>query len=193
MVLTTGPVIDFQIVKQGTQDDHAIDWVKAKKKLKNVRVKATHINGEFKIIGLSEKPCNEIYFTLKGKHQDGAQGEVQPEEITVYEYFRKHRNLHLTTFACFRCLDVGKPGKPNYLPLERYTKAPSYVQRAILVNKVGQKPLDCKKVLTDSMDKYEYDKVPLLSAFSISIKKQLTKFDGRVLDTPKMKVSGDED
>ncbi|KAK1389078.1 hypothetical protein POM88_017256 [Heracleum sosnowskyi] len=201
MVLTPGPVIDFLRVNQGTQDDRAIDWVKAKKMLKNVRVKATHINREFKIIGLSEKPCNELYFTLKGKHRDGAQGEVQPEEITVYEYFKKHRNLQLTTSACFPCLDVGKPGKPNYLPLElcdvvslkRYTKALSSVQRAFLVNKAGQKPLERKKVLTDSMDKYGYDKVPLLSAFGISIEKQLIKFDGRVLDTPKLKVGGDED
>ncbi|XP_074358310.1 protein argonaute 16-like [Apium graveolens] len=201
MVLTPGPVIEFLKVNQSTQDDRAIDWAKAKKMLKNVIVKATHINREFKIIGLSEKPCNELYFTLKKRHGNGPRAEVQPEEITVYEYFTKHRNLQLTTSAYFPCLDVGKPGKPNYVPLElcnvvsleRYTKALSPVQRAFLVNNAGHKPLETKKVLTDSMDKYGYDKVPLLSTCGISIEKQLTKIDARVLETPKLKVGGDED
>lgn len=37
-----------------------IQMQQAKKMLKNMRVKATHSNREFKIIGLSEKPCTEL-------------------------------------------------------------------------------------------------------------------------------------
>ncbi|KAL8123672.1 hypothetical protein AgCh_011597 [Apium graveolens] len=90
----------------------------AKKMLRNMRVKATHSNREFKIKGLSEKPCNELYFTLKEIPGDtGSRGEVKPKEITVYEYFRRHLNLELRTSAYFPCIDVGKPSKPIYLPL----------------------------------------------------------------------------
>lgn len=39
-------------------------------------------------------------------------------EITVFEYFTKHRNIELTYSAFMPCLDVGKPKRPNYLPLE---------------------------------------------------------------------------
>ncbi|KAL8088025.1 hypothetical protein AgCh_037970 [Apium graveolens] len=201
MILTPGPVIDFLKANQGAREARAIDWVKAKKMLKNMRVKATHSNREFKIIGLSEKPCTELYFTLKGKSGDGANGEVQPEEISVYDYFTRHRNLQLPNSAYFPCLDVGKPKKPNYLPLElcslvslqRYTKSLSSMQRASLVEKSRQKPLERKKVLTDSMLNYRYDEDPLLAACGISIEKQLTKFDGRVLEAPKLKVGRNED
>ncbi|KAK1389077.1 Argonaute [Heracleum sosnowskyi] len=201
MILTPGPVIDFLRVNLGIQNARNIDWLKAKKMLRNMRVMTTHSNREFKIKGLSEKPCNDLYFTLNGKPGDGTHGEVQPEEITVYEYFRRHRNLELTTSAYFPCLDVGKPGKPNYLPLElcslvslqRYTKALSSVQRASLVEKSRQMPLERKKVLTESMGKYRYDQDPLLSACGISIEKQLTKFPGRVLNAPMLKVGNGED
>ncbi|KAK1389075.1 Argonaute [Heracleum sosnowskyi] len=201
MILTPGPVIDFLRVNQGIQNARNIDWLKAKKMLRNMRVMTTHSNREFKIKGLSEKPCTELYFTLKGKPGDGTHVEVQPEEITVYEYFRRHRNLELTASAYFPCLDVGKPRKPNYLPLElcslvslqRYTKSLSPVQRASLVEKSRQAPLERKEILTNSMEKYQYDKDPLLDACGISIEKQLTKFAGRVLNAPKLKVGGNED
>ncbi|KAL8116803.1 hypothetical protein AgCh_023097 [Apium graveolens] len=79
----------------------------AKKMLRNMRFKATHSNREFKIKGLSEKPCNELYFTLKKKPRDiGTRGEVKPKQIIVYEYFRRHLNLELRTSAYFPCLDV---------------------------------------------------------------------------------------
>ncbi|KAF1001742.1 hypothetical protein AG4045_010740 [Apium graveolens] len=118
MILTPGPVIDFVRANQGIQDARKIDWIKAKKMLRNMRVKATHSNREFKIKGLSEKPCNELYFILKEKPGDtGSRGEVKPKEITVYEYFRRHLNLELRTSAYFPCIDVGKPIKPIYLPL----------------------------------------------------------------------------
>ncbi|KAL8116845.1 hypothetical protein AgCh_023139 [Apium graveolens] len=123
MILTPGPVIDFLRANDGIQDARRIDWIKAKKMLRNVRVKATHSNREFKIKGLSEKPCNELYFTLKEKLGDtGSHGEVKPKEITVYEYFRRHLNLELRTSAYFPCIDVGKPSKPIYLPLAQAAK-----------------------------------------------------------------------
>ncbi|XP_074358514.1 protein argonaute 16-like [Apium graveolens] len=201
MILTPGPVIDFLIANQGIHDACRIDWLKANKMLRNMRVKATYSNREFKIKGLSEKPCNELYFTLKEKPGDvGTRGEVKPKEITVYEYFRRHLNLELRTSAYFPCLDVGKPSKPIYLPLEfcslvslqRYTKSLSSVQRASLVEKSRQGPRERKEVLTDSMKKYRYDEDPLLYACGISMEKQLTKFVGRVLTAPKLKVGKNE-
>ncbi|KAF2284876.1 hypothetical protein GH714_031781 [Hevea brasiliensis] len=62
MILTPGPVIDFLKANQNVQEPRYIDWVKAKRMLKNLRVRHELRKMEFKIIGLSEKPCNQQYF-----------------------------------------------------------------------------------------------------------------------------------
>lgn len=54
---------------------------------------------------------------MKVKNNDGT-SEVQTIEITVYDYFAKHCGIELQSSAYLPCLDVGKPKKPNYVPLE---------------------------------------------------------------------------
>lgn len=44
--------------------------------------------------------------------------EEQTVEITVSEYFAKHHDIQLTYSMYMPCLDVGKPNRPNFLPLE---------------------------------------------------------------------------
>lgn len=57
-------------------------------------------------------------FPMKLKNRDGANVEAQIVEVTVYEYFTKHCGVQLGYSAYLPCLDVGKPKRPNYLPLE---------------------------------------------------------------------------
>ncbi|KAJ6343346.1 hypothetical protein OIU76_005149 [Salix suchowensis] len=201
MILTPGPVIDFLIANQNVREPRNVDWMKAKRMLKNLRVKTKHNNMEFKIIGLSEKPCNQQYFPMKLKNRDGAGVEAQIVEITVYEYFSKHCGIKLGYSAYLPCLDVGKPKRPNYLPLElcslislqRYKKALSSMQRASLVEKSRQKPQERIKTVTEAVRSYCYDEDPVLSSCGISIEKQLTHVDGRILEPPKLKVGNNED
>ncbi|KAF8410786.1 hypothetical protein HHK36_003323 [Tetracentron sinense] len=201
MILTPGPVIDFLLVNQNIREPRQIDWVKAKKMLKNLRIKTRHTSMEFKIIGLSEKPCNQQLFPLKVKNRDGANDEEQILEVTVYDYFAKNRNIELSFSAYMPCLDVGKPKRPNYLPLElcslvslqRYTKALSTMQRSSLVEKSRQKPQERIRIVTDAVRNYRYDEDPILAACGISIDKQLTQVEGRVLNAPTLKVGNSED
>ncbi|XP_015881205.3 protein argonaute 16 [Ziziphus jujuba] len=200
MILKPGPVIDFILANQNVREPRYVDWVKARKMLKNMRVKSTHRNMEYKIIGMSDKPCNHQYFSMKVKNNDGSNGE-QTMEITVYDYFAKHCGIELTYSQFLPCLDVGKPKKPNYLPLElaslvslqRYTKALSSAQRASLVEQSRQKPQEKSRIVTDAVRNYRYDNDPLLAACGISIEKQLTQVNGRVLETPKLKVGNNDD
>ncbi|XP_010252577.1 PREDICTED: protein argonaute 16 isoform X2 [Nelumbo nucifera] len=156
MILTPGPVIDFLLANQNVRDPRHIKWDQAKKMLKNLRVKAMHNNMEFKIIGVSEKTCNEQYFSLKVKNGEGADGEGKTIEVTVYDYFVHHRKIELTYSAYLPCLNVGRPKRPNYLPLElcslvslqRYTKALSTMQRSSLVEKSRQKPQERIDIVT---------------------------------------------
>ncbi|KAH9745004.1 protein argonaute 16 [Citrus sinensis] len=200
MILKPGPVIDFLIANQNVREPRFIDWTKAKKMLRNLRVRPRHRNMEFKIIGLSEKPCNQQFFPMKVKNTEGT-NEGETLEITVYDYFTQHCRIELTYSAYLPCLDVGKPKRPNYLPLElcslvslqRYTKALSSMQRASLVEKSRQKPQDRMQTLTDALRSYSYDEDPVLAACGISIGKQLTQVDGRILEIPKLKVGKSED
>ncbi|XVF21051.1 hypothetical protein REPUB_Repub12eG0057000 [Reevesia pubescens] len=203
MILEPGPVIDFLKLNLNVNEirsgNNGHFWLKAKRMLKNMRIKTTHRNMEFRIIGLSEKPCAEQYFPMKVKNGDS--GECQTVEITVYEYFTKHCGIELTYSANMPCLDVGKPKRPNYLPLElcslvslqRYTKALSSSQRATLVESSRQKPRDRMQTLVHAVRSNQFDLDPLLSACGISIGKELIKVNGRILDTPKLKVGNCED
>lgn len=86
MIVRPGPVVDFLIENQKVNDPYSLDWAKviiiqdigfrviicsftmsnfsfhclqAKKMLKNLRIQASPSNTEYKINGLSEKPCKE--------------------------------------------------------------------------------------------------------------------------------------
>ncbi|XP_077215045.1 protein argonaute 16-like [Tasmannia lanceolata] len=200
MILTPGPVLDFLLANQNVRDPSQIDWIKAKKMLKNMRIRTKHNCMEFKIIGISDKPCNQQFFSLKVRNGDGINGEGQTVEVTVYDYFVK-KNIELTYSAYLPCLDVGKPKRPNYLPLElcslvslqRYTKALSTMQRSSLVEKSRQKPQERIKVVNESLKNSRYDEDVLLSACGISIDKQLTQLEGRVLNAPTLKVGNSAD
>nr|KAJ0219261.1 hypothetical protein LSAT_V11C300133490 [Lactuca sativa] len=56
MIIQPGPVVDFLIANQNVKDPYSVDWAKAKRTLKNLRVKTSPTNTEYKITGLSEKP-----------------------------------------------------------------------------------------------------------------------------------------
>ncbi|KAK9133191.1 hypothetical protein Scep_012719 [Stephania cephalantha] len=201
IILTPGPVLNFLLANQNVRNPHQIDWERAKKMLKNLIVKATHRNMEFKIIGLSENSCDEQFFTLKVKNGGGTSDEDQTIQTTVYEYFTKHRNVHLTYSASMPCLDVGKPKRPNYLPLElcslvslqRYKKALSTMQRSSLVEKSRQKPRERIQIVMDAVQNNCYEDDPMLKECGISIEKSLTQVDGRVLEAPTLKVGNNQD
>ncbi|CAI0397266.1 unnamed protein product [Linum tenue] len=153
MIIQPGPVVDFLIKNQNARDPFSLDWVKAKRVLKNLRIKVSPTNQEYKITGLSERNCKDQLFQLKQK------GDAEPLEITVYDYFVNHRNIELRYSGDLPCINVGKPKRPTYIPLElctlvslqRYTKALTNLQRASLVEKSRQKPQERMGVLSHKL------------------------------------------
>ncbi|XP_019434369.1 PREDICTED: protein argonaute 4A-like [Lupinus angustifolius] len=197
MIITPGPVVDFLIANQNVRDPFSLDWAKAKRTLKNLRIKTSPSNQEFKISGLSELPCKEQMFTMKVK--GGADDAT--EEVTVYDYFVKHRNIQLRYSADLPCINVGKPKRPTYFPLElcslvslqRYTKALSTLQRASLVEKSRQKPQERMRVLSDALKISNYGAEPMLRNCGVQINPSFTQVDGRVLQAPRLKFGNGED
>ncbi|KAF5187030.1 argonaute 4B [Thalictrum thalictroides] len=196
MIIQPGPVVDFLIANQNVRDPYGIDWAKAKRTLKNLRIKTAPSNMEYKITGLSELPCNKQLFLLKQKRD----GDVEATEITVYDYFVNHRRIELRFSGELPCINVGKPKKPTYIPLElcslvslqRYTKALSTLQRSSLVEKSRQKPHERMDALSEALRTSDYDSDKMLKATGISISSNFTQIEGRVLTAPKLKTGNDE-
>ncbi|XP_021776500.1 protein argonaute 4B-like [Chenopodium quinoa] len=199
MIVQPGPVVDFLIANQNVRDPYSIDWNKAKRMLKNLRIKTTTSNQEFKITGLSEKPCREQTFSLKQRGNENGEGEAL--EVTVYDYFVNNRKIELRYSADLPCINVGKPKRPTFFPLElcslvslqRYTKSLSGLQRASLVEKSRQKPQERMSVLSHALKVSNYDAEPMLRECGVTISSAFTQINGRVLPAPKLKCGKGED
>uniref|UniRef100_A0ACD5YTA5 Uncharacterized protein n=1 Tax=Avena sativa TaxID=4498 RepID=A0ACD5YTA5_AVESA len=155
MIVKPGPLIDFLLTNQKVDHPNRIDWQKAKRALKNLRIKAAPANSEFKIIGLSDRKCDEQTFPLR--QRNGNSGDANTVEITVSDYFRVHRGIELRYSGDLPCINVGRKKRATYfpvelctlVPLQRYTKALSTLQRSALVEKSRQKPQERMTTLND--------------------------------------------
>ncbi|KAG5566330.1 hypothetical protein RHGRI_002062 [Rhododendron griersonianum] len=121
--------------------------------------------------------------------------------------------LQIILFMLFRCLQLC-----NLVSFQRYTKELSPTQRASLLDKSRQEPQECIQALTNvrslaifmcflvlsccnltmhlirqAVRNCRFDSDPLLAACGISIEKQLTQVDGRVLEAPRLKFGKGED
>ncbi|XVE79725.1 hypothetical protein DITRI_Ditri14bG0080200 [Diplodiscus trichospermus] len=201
MIIRPGPVVDFLLANQNARDPGSLDWNKAKRTLKNLRIKVSPSNQEYKITGLSDQFCEDQLFSLKQKSMKNENGEAEMVEMTVYDYFVNHRNIQLRYSAKMPCINVGKPKRPTYIPIElcslvslqRYTKALSTLQRASLVEKSRQKPQERMSVLSNALKSSNYGAEPMLRSCGVSISSNFTQVEGRVLPTPRLKVGNGED
>ncbi|KAJ6921255.1 hypothetical protein NC652_015228 [Populus alba x Populus x berolinensis] len=180
-IIQPGPLIDFLIANQNVSNPFQIDWAKAKRTLKNLRIRVSPTNQEYRITGLSENTCKEQMFSLKSRASDG--NDVESVDITVYDYFVNHRSIDLRYSGDLPCINVGKPKRPTYipvelcslLPLQRYIKALTVLQRS------------------QFMKSNNYAAEPMLRSCGITISSQFTQVQGRVLTGPKLKAGNGED
>ncbi|XP_003598353.2 protein argonaute 4A [Medicago truncatula] len=192
LLVKPGPVVDFLLQNQNVQKPNLIDWTKAKRMLKNLRIKAN--NTQRKITGLSEKSCMTQNFLFK--HGNDANGEVQSSEITIYEYFKRHKKIELCYSVDMPCINVGKPKRPIYYPMElctlvslqRYTKPLAHKQRAQLILESRTSPRERKEALQYSLRNSRYGDEPMLRSLGITIEPSFTQVDGRVLQPPTLIV-----
>ncbi|XP_022728690.1 protein argonaute 4-like [Durio zibethinus] len=200
MIIRPGPVLDFLLDNQNMRDPHCLDWNKAKQVLKNLRVKVRPSNLEYKITGLSDLYCKDQMFSWKQKSTKNETGEAETVEITVYEYFVTHRKIQLDYSADLRCINVGMPNRPTYIPMElctlvslqRYTKALSTFQRASLVEKSRQKPQERLSILSNALHNSNYGAEPMLRSCGVSISSNFIQVEGRILPAPWIRVGDGE-
>ncbi|KAJ0266519.1 Protein argonaute 9 [Hirschfeldia incana] len=193
MVVQPGPVIDFLLANQNVKDPKYLDWIKVRRALKNLRVKVIPSNREYKITGLSEELCKDQMFTRNSKND---KGEVEEVQTTVYKYFTEFRGIPLQYSGDFPCINVGKPKRPTYIPIEhcelvslqRYTKSLNSLQRAALVEKSRQRPPERMASLTNGLKKSNYNADLVLQESGVSIGSTFTQVEGRILPAPRLTV-----
>ncbi|KAL6626393.1 hypothetical protein ACP70R_030119 [Stipagrostis hirtigluma subsp. patula] len=196
MIVRPGPVIDFLLFNQNIKDTHRIDWGRAQCALRNLRIKTSHTNSEYKIVGLSEKSCREQTFQWNQRNGNGS----DVVEITVYDYFMQHWRIELK-HANLPCLNVGKPNRPTYLPMElcylvslqRYKKALTVLQRSSLVDNSRKKPLKMMSDISGALKHSNYNSDNMLKRCGISIASEFAQVEGRILLAPKLKAGGGRD
>ncbi|KAJ7976493.1 Argonaute family protein [Quillaja saponaria] len=194
-IIQPGPVIDFLIANQNVRDYYQIDWNKAKRKLKNLKIKVATPNEEYKITGLSEKSCKEQMFLLNRQGNDAL--GVKPQFMIILLSI----GVVLNYSADFPCINVGKSNKRTYFPLEicsllslqRYTKALSIHQRSSMVEKSRLRPQEMVKILTDTFASNNYISDPIMHSCGLSINNHFTQVEGRVLSTPRLRFRDGKD
>uniref|UniRef100_A0A1S3Y1K2 Protein argonaute 4A-like n=1 Tax=Nicotiana tabacum TaxID=4097 RepID=A0A1S3Y1K2_TOBAC len=146
-----GTVIRFLLAKMNADSLEQIDW--AKRMLKGLRIKADHLKLEYKITDLSAEICRMQDFKMKPKG-----GKEEAKEVTVYEYFTKHRSIAVTISGDIPCINVGKQHPLcSLVENQRYTKA---------------------------IRTCNYKGDALLQSAKISISDEFSKVKGRILPSP---------
>lgn len=181
------------------RDCYQLDWAKAKRTLKILRIRVHPFNREYRITGLSDSTCKRQMFSWKSGVKD-RNDDVKCVDVTVFDYFVNHRRINLCFSGDFPCIDVGKPRKPTYIPIElcsllslqRYTKALTVFQRSALVEKSQQKPQEKMKIITDVMRSNKNDSEPMLRSCGISINSRFAQVEGRILSAPRLMAGNRE-
>ncbi|CAA7061156.1 unnamed protein product [Microthlaspi erraticum] len=197
MIVQPGDVLEFLLANQNQKNPASLDWNKAKRTLKSLRVSVAPSNREYKITGLSEQLCKHQLFTRNLKKDNG---EVEEIETTVLQYFHDRR-IDLRYSGDMPCINVGKPKRPTYIPIElcklvplqRYTRSLTNLQRASLVEKSRQKPPERMTSLTTGLKNSNYGADPVLQESGVTIGSDFTQVEGRILPAPKLKVGNGED
>ncbi|KAL6124812.1 hypothetical protein ACLB2K_077321 [Fragaria x ananassa] len=160
MIVKPGPVLNFLMDNQNVKTPYQIDWIKAKRMLKNPKVETYASKMEYKITGLSDKPCKQQTFFLKSKRGQDGDGE----EITVYEYFAQHKNMSFVIW--FPCNAI-----PRLYPISKGFTSEEVSAEAPRANALKS-------------SKYEADM--MLHSSGISIGTEFMQVEGRVLPAPRL-------
>eukprot|EP00258_Populus_trichocarpa_P042759 XP_024458778.1 protein argonaute MEL1 [Populus trichocarpa] len=160
------------------------DRAKLKKALRGVRVKVTH--GEekrYKITGISASATNQLRFAA----EDGKQK-------SVVQYFLEKYNIRLR-FASWPALQSGNDSRPIFLPMEcckiiegqRYSKKLNEKQVTALLREACRRPVEREHSIEQIVHFNDVAQDDLAKEFGVSVKKELTCIDARVLPPPVLK------
>ncbi|CAA6673424.1 unnamed protein product [Spirodela intermedia] len=174
------PVIDF-VTQLLNRDVTArplsdADRVKIKKALRGVRVEVTHrgnMRRKYRISGLTSQATRELTFPVDDR------GTMK----SVVQYFSETYGF-VIQYTSLPCLQVGNQQRPNYLPMERYSKRLNERQITQLLKVTCQRPSDRECDILRTVHHNAYQDDPYAKEFGIKISEKLASVEARILPAP---------
>ncbi|KAJ4976508.1 hypothetical protein NE237_001614 [Protea cynaroides] len=187
------PVLQFLQERLPGFNADRIDYRKVEKELKGLKVSVTHreTKQKFTIKGLTG-PTESLIFTLEDRD-----GINPPQKVRVVDYFRNKYSKEIK-FKNLPCLDLGKNGKSNVVPMEfcvlvegqRYPKdhLDKYPSKK-LKDMSLPKPWERKNFICDAVQASDGPlRGDTACKFEIEANLKMTEVVGRVLGVPNLKL-----
>ncbi|KAK9733082.1 hypothetical protein RND81_04G042200 [Saponaria officinalis] len=166
--------------------------------LKGLKVTVTHrrTKQKYTVTGFTDQRACDITFTTEDPN-----GQVPPKTVRLLDYFReKYPELNIK-HPTLPCLDVGKGGRVNYLPIElcvlvegqRYPKEDlDYNAAAFLKEMSLVQPNDRKRTICGMLkDKHGPCGGDISTNFGIDVLKDMTRLQGRVIKPPQLMLKAE--
>eukprot|EP00736_Rhodelphis_marinus_P009830 Rmarinus@m.20463 len=179
-------VIDFVMARLNLRgpDEFPRHVHKIKSLLKNMRVIPGHTQTrENKVVlGLSDRPPQQIEFELRRENR----------KVNVLQYYSEAYNYRLK-LPNIPCLDVGRAGRPAYVPMEVCWVAPGQrynskkfdaTQTQNMITFTKRQPEQRRQATMQGLRNAQYDKNDLLRHFRIGVGTEMMPVQGRILPTP---------
>ncbi|KAL3522982.1 hypothetical protein ACH5RR_015816 [Cinchona calisaya] len=159
-----------------------------------VRVTHRHTKQKYTISGLTAKSTRQVAFDLVDPD-----AHSPPRKISIVDYFREKYDKQITLLN-IPCLDLGKPNKTNYVPMEycvlvegqRYPK--EYLEKyekeaAVLLKKISlASPAERRSTICDMVRADDGPCGNVVKNFEMEVEKDMTTVEGRVLGAPELKL-----
>ncbi|KAH9610803.1 hypothetical protein KSS87_009985 [Heliosperma pusillum] len=163
--------------------------------MKGLKVTVTHrrTKQKYLVAGLTDRRACDITFPSEDPN-----GQAPPKSVRLLDYFReKYPELKIN--PNLPCLDVGKGGRANYLPIElcvlvegqRYPKEDlDYNAAAFLKEMSLAQPNDRKKTICGMLQDNHGGPCggDLSKNFGIDVLMNMTRVQGRVIKPPQLKL-----
>ncbi|KAG6395864.1 hypothetical protein SASPL_141994 [Salvia splendens] len=163
--------------------------------LRGLKVKVNHrrTNQKYTIRGLTREVPRDYFFELVDQ-----EGGAPPRRVNLVDYFREKWGKEIV-HRDIPCLDVGKPNKPNVIPMEfcvlaegqRFPKDNLDKDTAVYLKKLTLvKPWERRDNICDMVKAEDGCFGEIARNFGISLDTNMTKVGGRVIGAPELKVGG---
>ncbi|PIN22711.1 Translation initiation factor 2C (eIF-2C) [Handroanthus impetiginosus] len=161
--------------------------------LKGLKVRVTHrrTKQKYTIAGLAAKDARDSSFELVD-----TEGKNPPRVIGLVEYFRDKWGKDIM-FKNIPCLELGKPGKSNEVPMEfcvlvegqRYPKEHLDKDTALFLKKLSlARPWDRRNTINEMVRSADGPCGDVMRNFGFGVDTNMTKVVGRVIGAPDLKL-----
>ncbi|XP_033109683.1 protein argonaute-2-like isoform X1 [Anneissia japonica] len=167
--------------------------VKFTKEIRGLKIEITHCGSmrrKYRVCNVTRRPAQTQTFPLQ-------LDTGQTVDCTVGRYFMEKYHIRLQ-YPHLPCLQVGQELRHTYLPLEvcnivpgqRCIKKLTDSQTSTMIKATARNAPNREKEINNLLQRAKFNEDPFIREFGISICKEMTQVQGRVLQPPKLQYGG---